>query len=58
MLVFDKSFNLISDFPVTDCYLTKLLMTENYLICGTSKGSVRIYPIKDEDNLELEIINP
>jgi hypothetical protein len=32
-------------------------MTDSHIIAGTSKGSVRIYPIRDEDNLELEIIN-
>ncbi len=57
MVIFDKQFKLITEFHVTDCYLTKLLMTDAHIIAGTSKGSVRIYPIRDEDNLELEIIN-
>ncbi|CAK83220.1 unnamed protein product (macronuclear) [Paramecium tetraurelia] len=57
MVIFDQHFKLITEFHVTDCYLTKLLMTDQHIIAGTSKGTVRIYPIRDEDNLELELIN-
>ena len=46
--VYDKKFALIAEFEVTDCYLTKLLLHEDVLIAGTSKGSVRIYPIPNE----------
>lgn len=57
MTIFDKKFALIAEFEVTDCYLTKLLLTNKYLIAGTSKGNIRIYPIPEENQLEYEIIH-
>ncbi|KRX00640.1 WD40-repeat-containing domain [Pseudocohnilembus persalinus] len=58
---FKQDQDLIAEFPVTDCYVTKLIVS-NTLKCifmGTNNGKIRVsvWPLH-ESNLEYEQINP
>jgi hypothetical protein len=54
----DFGQRLVAEYPVDDCFIVDLVVWDRLMVCGTSKGTLRVYnwPILEEE-LELEIVS-